>query len=121
MEIAKGIFEMTKSFPENERYGLTHRSNRSGSSIPSNIAEGAYRGCDKEFARFLDISAGSSAEAKIQFSLSFWSKYISEDAYNSIIEKINSFQKMTRAFRNKLVIKNELDLNLTSDIQRLKS
>lgn len=43
-------------------WGLKDQVTRSAVSIASNIAEGAERGTDREFARFLRIAKGSAAE-----------------------------------------------------------
>jgi four helix bundle protein len=41
-ELAMEIFELTKSFPKEERYSLTDQIRRSSRSVAANIAE-AYR------------------------------------------------------------------------------
>ena len=60
------VYELTKIFPEDEKFGLVSQIRRAAVSIPSNIAEGAARNSDKEIQRFLDISLGSIAELETQ-------------------------------------------------------
>jgi len=60
------IYEETKSFPKEEIYGLVSQLRRAAVSIPSNIAEGAARNTDKEYARFLFIARASASEIETQ-------------------------------------------------------
>ena len=53
------IYQLTKGFPDDEKFGLTNQMRRASVSVPSNIAEGAGRRSSKEFINFLFISAGS--------------------------------------------------------------
>ena len=62
IEITKRIYELSKQLPRNEEYGLVSQIKRSAVSIPSNIAEGASRKSNKDFARFLEIAIGSTFE-----------------------------------------------------------
>jgi four helix bundle protein len=66
MELAVEVYKQTQAFPTEERYGLTQQIRRSAVSIPSNIAEGAYRNSNKEFHHFLGISNGSGGELYTQ-------------------------------------------------------
>lgn len=66
MEIATLVFEFTKTLPDEERYGLRSQKNRSGFSIPSNLAEGSGKNTSKHFAEFLSSSLSSSFELKTQ-------------------------------------------------------
>lgn len=50
-------------------YRLGEQIAASSVSVPSNIAEGAERGTNKEFARFLSFSSGSTAELITQLKL----------------------------------------------------
>jgi four helix bundle protein len=102
MGIAKEIYLLTDKFPQKEQFALTSQLNRSGVSIPSNIAEGSYRTSDKEFSRFLDIALGSSAEAETQLILAEWRNYINKDELDTMIDKLHSLQKMTRVFKERL-------------------
>ncbi|MFZ5941998.1 MAG: four helix bundle protein [Bacteroidota bacterium] len=67
IELVKETYLLTKSFPADERFGLTQQMRRSSVSISSNIAEGAGRGSKKAFICFLNISKGSLSELETQF------------------------------------------------------
>lgn len=56
------IYELSKSFPKDEVFGLTNQMRRCAVSIPSNIAEGLGRQSAKEVVHFLHISRGSLYE-----------------------------------------------------------
>ena len=47
-------------------YGLTSQIRKASISVPSNIAEGAGRGTNKDFSNFLNISLGSAFELETQ-------------------------------------------------------
>jgi four helix bundle protein len=63
------IYSVTRSFPSQERYGLTAQMRRSAVSVPANIAEGCGRHLDTELARFLRISLGSATELEYHLLL----------------------------------------------------
>jgi len=52
MELVIEVYWVTRSFPDTEKFGLMTQMRRTAVSLPSNIAEGAGRGSDKEFIRF---------------------------------------------------------------------
>src|SRR5436305_13908618 len=56
------VYDMTRTFPREELYGLTSQLRRSSASIGANIAEGCGRRSDGEIARFLQIARGSARE-----------------------------------------------------------
>lgn len=64
------IYRLTKSFPADERFGLTAQMRRAAVSIPANIAEGSKRRHNPEFARFLNIAEASLAETEYLLLLS---------------------------------------------------
>ncbi|WP_286388735.1 four helix bundle protein [Myroides marinus] len=69
MELAVELYNVTESFPVKEQYSSVSQLRRAGSSIPSNISEGAARDSNKEYIRFLYIALGSCAEVDTQVQL----------------------------------------------------
>jgi len=70
MDLVVEIYNITKSFPLDEKFGLISQLRRASVSIPSNIAEGAARKNTKEYIQFLYHSLGSAAEIETQLDLS---------------------------------------------------
>ena len=60
------VYELIKKLPDSEKLGLYSQLFRAAVSIPSNIAEGCAKDSQKDFARFLKISLGSSFEVETQ-------------------------------------------------------
>ena len=63
-------YEVTKSFPRDEIFGLVSQIRRAGSSIPANIAEGCGRRGNGELHRFLQMAMGSASELEYHLLLS---------------------------------------------------
>ena len=63
------VYQLSKTFPREEIYGLTSQMRRCAVSIPSNIAEGAGRLNTPEFRQFLGIARGSSFELQTQLTI----------------------------------------------------
>lgn len=87
------IYETTSQLPWFEKKGLCDQLQRAVISISSNIAEGAGRPTDADFAHFLDMALGSTNEVETQLLISKNLKYISEEQYNSLIDKLSGIQK----------------------------
>lgn len=64
IEIVKAVYQLTKQFLTEEKYGIVTQVSRAAVSIPANIAEGSSRSSDKDYARFLQISLGSAFEVQ---------------------------------------------------------
>jgi four helix bundle protein len=67
--LARDVYEITRLFPKEERFGLVMQLRRAAVSIPSNIAEGRGRGTKKDFAHFLMQARGSLYEVETQIEL----------------------------------------------------
>jgi four helix bundle protein len=95
IKLAVDVYNLTAQFPSSERYELTSQMRRAAVSVPSNIAEGAGRNTNNEFAHFLGISNGSSYELVTQLIISAELGLSNYDEVNPIINELEEVQKMT--------------------------
>src|SRR5947207_289826 len=56
IDFADLVYNHTRDFPADERFGLTNQMRRAAVSISSNIAEGTSRMSQTDFARFTEIA-----------------------------------------------------------------
>ncbi len=78
------VYRLTRDFPRDERFGLSIQLRRASASIATNIAEGAGRTTNADFARFLAIAAGSASEVQYQLELAQdlgYTSSLAEQAY----------------------------------------
>lgn len=101
-ELAVFVYELTKKFPTDEKYGLITQMRRSAVSIPSNIAEGHMRNTDKDFRQFIAIARGSCAELETQSRIAYKLNYFQAGTYQVLEEKIEEIAKMLSSFYSKL-------------------
>ena len=80
------IYEITKSFPKDEMFGLTSQMRRAAVSITSNAAEGFARQSYKEKAQFYAIANGSATELQNQLEVSKDVGYLSKEKYDTAYE-----------------------------------
>ena len=97
------IYEKTESFPSHERFGLISQLRRAAVSIPSNIAEGASRKSNLEFARFIEIALGSAFEIETQLIIAFRRNYLPKLVVDELLPKLHSIQRRANALHTKLV------------------
>lgn len=102
MVLCQKVYKLSESFPKTETFGLTSQMRRSAVSIPSNIAEGKYRGTRKDFAQFLRIARGSTAELETQIILTINLGLTKKENLVEIESLIEEISKMLSVLINKL-------------------
>jgi len=102
IDLVTRIYQLTNTFPKNERFGLMSQMQRSAVSVPSNIAEGSAKTSNKDFARFLEISVGSLLELETELLIAHNLKYVDSMLFEEIQNEIIELQKMITVFKNKL-------------------
>ena len=97
------VYAVTRSFPGDERFGLTNQMRRAAVSISSNIAEGSSRSSRQDFARFVEIAAGSIFEVVSQATLSKRQALLSEADFERIYAAAETQSRMLSGLRRKLL------------------
>ena len=103
-EIAIDSFKLVSTFPKEEKFGLASQITRAGVSIPSNIAEGSSRTSERDYSRFLEISLGSTFEAKTQLLIAAAVNFGNTDMRDEILKDIDEEEKMLIGFMKKLKV-----------------
>jgi len=90
-ELSMQIFEISKSFPIEERYSLTDQIRRSSRSVCANTAE-AYRRrrYPKAFVAKLSDSETEACETQVWLDFALACKYISEEQHAELYKKYDS-------------------------------
>lgn len=102
LQVAEEVYRLTKSFPQEERFGLTSQIRRAAVSVPSNIAEGQARQSTAEFRQFLSIAQGSLAEIETQLEISVRIGLVKETDVEKCRKLITETSKMLSALRKAL-------------------
>ena len=95
------VYEVTRTFPREELFGLSSQMRRAASSIPMNIVEGSVKS-DNEFRHALLIALGSAAELDYQFLLAHDLGYVSRESAEALTARVAAIQRMLITFRNKI-------------------
>ncbi len=93
-KLVKSVYQLTDTFPEEEKFGLTSQLRRASISVSSNIAEGSTRWSRKDQARFYEIAFGSLIEVLNQMILSNDLNFLLDDSLKNIRVDIDSIGRM---------------------------
>ena len=94
MEIVIEIYNLTRAFPAEEKFGLTAQLRRAAIAIPSNIAEGHSRLGAGEFRRFVSIARGSVGEIDTQIAVAVALNFIGADEVAPLSAQLDRLSKM---------------------------
>jgi len=100
--LVRNVYEITGSFPPEEKFGLVSQMRRAAVSIPSNIAEGHARHTTREFIQFISHAEGSNAELNTQLIIAIDLGYCTADGARAAFELMAELRKMLNALRRKL-------------------
>ena len=107
MELVANIYRLSRSFPEDEKFGLSNQIQRAVVSVPSNIAEGMGRFSNKERVHFLEIANGSLMEVMCQLEAAQLLGYISQQQFDEqelfISETTRMLVGLRKNFEDKIV------------------
>lgn len=97
---ATKVYKVTSEMPWFEKKGLCDQLQRAAVSISSNVAEGAAKPSDVEFAHFLDTALSSAFEVETQLQIAKNVGCINEDLYNNLLTDINDIERQINGLIN---------------------
>jgi four helix bundle protein len=80
-QMTLAVYRATRSFPSDERFGVTSQLRRAATSIEANLAEGFGRRSTKELLRFSRIADGSLQEVQCFLRIALDLEYLPTDRY----------------------------------------
>ncbi len=99
IELAKRIYALTRTFPNDEKFGLTSQMRRAAVSVPSNIAEGQVGHTTGEFIQFLSHAKASTAERGTQIILAVELNFCSKADALPLYKLNDEIRRMLNALR----------------------
>jgi four helix bundle protein len=103
IDFADLVYDVSRAFPSDERFGLTNQMRRAAVSVSSNIAEGSARISNADFARFIEIATGSLFEVVSQARISFRQGFISKADHAKLYAAAEQQGRMLSGLRKTLV------------------
>ena len=101
------VYELTRKFPDQERFGLTNQMRRAAVSVSSNLAEGTSRQSRPDFARFVEIASGSLFEVVSQSFIGRNQGFLTEKEFNRLYSAAEKQGKMLSGLRSSLLDRRE--------------
>jgi four helix bundle protein len=102
MDITECVYQLTRDFPSDERFGLISQLCRAAVSVPANIAEGNARSSTKEYLRHLSIAVGSLAEVETFLDLAVRLEYGQSVAIQQLTNLVEQERRMLRGLQRSL-------------------
>ena len=103
IDFADLVYQVSRAFPNDERFGLTNQMRRAAVSISSNLAEGTSRNSKVDFARFVEIASGSLFEVVSQSIVSKRQHFLSEADYQRLYDAAGEQSRMLSGLRKTLL------------------
>jgi len=105
VDLTVQVYQITRTFPPEEKFGLVSQIRRAASSIPANIAEGWGRGSTKEYVQFLRIARASLMELETHLILASRLGYIEGDRLGTLQQEVETLGKRINSLIQSLLRK----------------
>jgi four helix bundle protein len=102
IDFADLVYQHTRNFPTDERFGLTNQMRRAAVSISSNIAEGTSRMSQTDFGRFIEIATGSVFEVVSQSFVGRRQGFLNEKSFRAMYDAAEEIGRMLSGLRKSL-------------------
>ncbi len=103
LAFSKVVYQVTKSFPDDERFGLTSQMRRAAVSVASNLEEGSSRSSRQDFARFVEIATGSLFEVVAQIEIARSQGFGTEGKWADLRARAAELTKILSGLRRSLL------------------
>ena len=101
--LRRELYQLVRTFPQEEKYGLSSQIKRAASSVTANLAEGYGRYSFQENLQFCRQGRGSVYELRDHLTTALDAGYIAEDTYKkldamaiSVIRLVNGYIRSTK-------------------------
>jgi four helix bundle protein len=101
-QLVLDIYRITRSFPEEEKFGIVPQMRRAVISITANISEGYRKIGKKDKLRFFNMSQGSLAEVSNFIIIAKDLQYVSEDEYALLNNEIREIDRLLESYCAKI-------------------
>lgn len=105
----KHVYNISKKFPDDEKFGLTSQFRRAAISIAANIAEGYKRIGKDDKLRFFNYSQGSLEECRCYIILANDFNYISNEEATALIQEIEDTSRLLNSYSQAMVQRKKWD------------
>ena len=102
VELAAFVYDLTKGFPADEKFGITSQLRRAAVSVSSNIAEGSSRSSRQDFSRFVELAVGSLYEIVSQSFIARQQGFMDDGSFQNLHAKCDELIRMLSGLRNHL-------------------
>ncbi len=107
MDLVTSIYQITSTFPSDERFGLSSQARRASVSIPSNIAEGHGRKSSGAFLNHISIALGSLMELETQIQVAARLAFIDDSEVTPLLDQTDEIGKMLSGLKKSISTQSE--------------
>ncbi len=102
MDLVVEIYQITRTLPKEELYGLTSQIRRAAVSAPANVAEGAAGRSSAQFRNSLEVAIGSLNELSTLLELCTRIGYLNKAAFENLLAQVDECLALTFGLKKSL-------------------